>query len=501
MVMQMNYLSQRSAQNTKQKSGGKIRPGIKVLNKSSIGNSVAKEIYAKGVATRMKFTEIEKLIKEKTGIPNPLSPRNVPYYTVAKSDFGMPEVADRIIELYGEIRDGDPEKRLYRFPVVFYSDDLNVTYPNKFNRFGGEPNYESVYGENNVRYCQYLPEVTQEMVEEQRAKRFKRAPRREMVIRGECDPNICSEFLQGQCKFRGSLNFYIPGVPSLAPLVMETTSEYAAEAIYADLERLVLLYGGIPRSDPRNPGAPLFFITKVQEPRTYFENGVKKMGTQWVPKLQANVDIGGLLQNHEALRVTHTAPAAWLQAPKGMPDARVLPPAQQLSGPSVTGEVAAPESEQHVPSPEVQQAAAAGDNQAEKSEDDLLSDLETMIATAGVDEGTAADYFDLKLGIEWKEDRETILKAIGIMNDFASRNTVGVGSIMAISAKVAELELNPEDFGKYCFLKFGKGYRSDAKKLVAVYQHLHELSQSGKEMAQQFIKSTIADSTQAATAA
>lgn len=501
MVMKMSILSQRSAENSKQKSGGKIRPGIKVLTKKAMENSKATAIYDKGVAIQKKFSEIEKEIVDATGLSNPMYPRNVPYFTVAASDFGMPEVARIIVDKYGEVRGNDPVKRLYRFPVVFHSDDLGVVYPNEFKRYGGEPGYQSHYGDDGERYCQYLPPVTKEMVEQQRANRIKRAPRRQMTIRGLCEPHICPEYLQGQCKFRGSLNFYIPGVPSSSPLVMETTSEYAAEAIYTDLERIVSLYGGIPRSNPKNPGVPLFWITKVQETRSYFEEGVKKMGLQWVPKLQADIDIGGLLQNQETLQVGHTAPAAWLAAPKGMPDALMLPPSQQLAAPvnninnvQETPEVQPQAVTQEVPQVAAQPAAPAAEA-PERTEEELLDDLEGLLAVAGVENNAGADYFDLKLGVEWKESRETILKAIGIMNDFTTRGAVGIAALMGIAVKANELELSSNDFGNYALGMFGKGYTKDAKKLDALLKHFVELSEGGKEMAQAHIKASLQNAT------
>lgn len=247
----MSILSERSAGGEHIiKLGGRIRPGIKVLTRSAQSNKRAQQIYNEGVLRRLKFSEIEKQIKLETGIENPMYPKNTPYFNVAASDFGMPEIATEIIEKWGEMRGDDTEKHLYRFPIVFHSDNLFDIYPNQLKRYGGLPNFESHYGEDNVRYCRYLPLVTQEMLAQQKAQRIKRPPRRTMVIRHKCEPNTCEEFLAGQCRFRGELRFYIPNIPTTGLLGMSTTSQYAAETIWGDLERIYHMFGFIPRSNP-----------------------------------------------------------------------------------------------------------------------------------------------------------------------------------------------------------------------------------------------------------
>ena len=96
--------------------GGKLRAGIKVLTSSAMQNPQAKAIYEQGVQAGKSFEEIEREIT--TALPDvkhPLVPKNVPYFTVRRQDFAMPEIADQILQQYGEDR-GDGVKRLYRFP-------------------------------------------------------------------------------------------------------------------------------------------------------------------------------------------------------------------------------------------------------------------------------------------------------------------------------------------------------------------------------------------------
>ena len=99
--------------------GGKIRAGIKVLTQAAARHPEALLIYEAGVKSGKAFDEIEtEITRAAPDLKYPLVPKNVPYFTVRRSDFAMPEVADLILEKFGE-DGGDGLRRLYRFPVVF----------------------------------------------------------------------------------------------------------------------------------------------------------------------------------------------------------------------------------------------------------------------------------------------------------------------------------------------------------------------------------------------
>jgi len=465
--MRMSILSDRSANSGNQiKLGGKIRPGIKVLTREASSNPKARDIYNRGVEARLKFSEIEKEIRDKTGIAPSMYPRNTAFFNVASSDFGMPEIAGLIIDTYGEIREEHSAlKQLYRFPVVFHSDDLSDIYPNQLKRYGGEPGYESHYGEDGQRYCRYLPEVTAEQLAEQRSRRHKRAPRREHVLRGKCDPGSCNEFLQGQCRFRGRLHFYIPGIPSTGLLGMETTSEYAAENIWSDLERIHQALGGIPRSNPNKPGAPIFWITKVLEQRTYFdERGKKQIGYQWVPKLQADIDIGSLLTKGVVPQLAMSStPVAWLAAPKGMPNAQMLGAsgAELMSGePNVAG----------------RQATTQG--QSPLSVDQSLSpsdQLERLIDEMGLEHDEVGRYLDLKLGFEWLNDDEQVSRGVAILRDLSRVGASCAVLLIRLSVKSSDWGISHEDFVGYACKKYGKGFTSKQQVLETILVELDDL--------------------------
>lgn len=453
--MKVSVLSTRASNSDQQaRLGGKIRAGIKVLTNKAKSNAKAVAIYDDGVNKRLKFSEIEKRIKDETGLENAMYPRNTPYFNVASSDFGMPEIAQLIVDTYGEVREHDEQKQLYRFPVVFHSDDLNAVYPNQFKRHGHEPHYESHYGEDGVRYCRYLPEVSNEQAAAMRVRRIKKLPRREKVIRGTCDPATCNEFLQGQCKFRGRLLFYIPGIPSTGLIGMETSSEYAAEGIWADLERIRDALGTIPRYNPKKPGEPIFWITKFLEPRTYFDaNGEKKNGFQWVPKLQADIDIGAVLTSGAPLALPRSdTPVAWLSQPKGMPGAPLLQSPDAGFSDQVV--VAQPIAQVDVePTPQDQ--------------------LDALITKMGLNEDLVMEYFDAKIAQSWEKEPAHVRQAIHILGDLERKGPICAAKLINISLKATRMGLNTRDFNAYAFAKHGRGFTGNEAALDSL---LHDLA-------------------------
>src|SRR6202521_768261 len=97
-------------------TAGKIRAGIMVLTKAAAGNAKAKEIYERGAKANLPFEDIEKEIN--AAVPelrNPLTPKNVPWFTVRPADFPNSEIARHIMEGFGDQR-GDSELHLYTFP-------------------------------------------------------------------------------------------------------------------------------------------------------------------------------------------------------------------------------------------------------------------------------------------------------------------------------------------------------------------------------------------------
>lgn len=465
--MKFSVLSTRAANTDQQiRLGGKIRAGIKVLTNAAKGNPKAVSIYNEGVEKRLKFTDIEKRIKDATGLTNPMFPRNTPFFNVAASDFGMPEIAALIVDTYGEIREHSDKKQLYRFPVVFHSDDLNEVYPNQFKRHGFEPHYESHYGEDGERYCRYLPTVSDEQAAQIRARRIKKVPRREKVVRGVCDPGSCHEFGQGQCKFRGRLLFYVPGIPNTGMLGMETSSEYAAEGIWSDLERIRDALGTIPRWNPNKPGAPIFWITKSLEPRTYFdEHGKKQSGFQWVPKLQADIDIGALLSSGKVMALPSAqTPVAWLSQPKGMPEAVLLPAGEATP---------------------VQQE---GQGTQQQDAPDVNDQLDSLVEAMGLDNELVMQYFDIKIAQSWENDTAHVETAIKMLEPLKRLGNECAAKLIGLSVRVSQMGIAPADFSAYALARYGKGYTAKIDVLSRIEADIEELAKLPRDAAIAHVK-------------
>jgi len=115
---------------------GRIRSGVKVLTTSAAQEPKAKALYDAGLADGKSFDDIEAEITHALPeLKHPLVPKNVPYFTVRRPDFAMPEVAELILDKFGEER-GDGVRRLYRFPVVFPADAWQAIMPHALMCYG-----------------------------------------------------------------------------------------------------------------------------------------------------------------------------------------------------------------------------------------------------------------------------------------------------------------------------------------------------------------------------
>lgn len=312
----MSYFSEKMSARPRTSYAGVIRPGIRRLTRAAQEHPRSAEIRAifnRADQGEMRFEEAQKAIEKQTGLANSMHPSNAPYFSVFATDFTVPEHARLLMEKYGEDR-GDG-RRLYRFPVVFPTVDIDRILPGGFKRSKGEPGYFSTQGLDGVRYCTYYEHITPEQIQEQRRQRIiqvRPAPK----IRGQCDPGKCREFTEGSCRFVGELNFYIPGVPVGGLLKLTTGSEHASEAIYMELARIKEVLGTIPQIHPFDPGTPPFMITKELQPRTYYDprTGERKRAENWVPILVPTFDMGALISGAQPLLERKMTPQAWLAA-------------------------------------------------------------------------------------------------------------------------------------------------------------------------------------------
>jgi hypothetical protein len=276
--------------------GGRIRAGVKVLTTSAAQEPRAKALYDAGVAAGRSFDDIEaEIVRAVPELRHPLVPKNVPYFTVRRGDFAMPELADRMVMQFGEDR-GDGVVRLYRFPVVFPADRWESIMPHALMCYGAsELKYWSSYSaDGRERSCMTFAPVPVDS--------GKRAIRifggRRHVKRdangGRCEPESCPEYQARQCNLTGRFIFLIPGISSIHPIELATNSFYAMNAARQTLETVGFLRGG--RIGGFLDGRTSFWITKrLHEVSMIGEDGAPRRVPQWLIELEAPIDLTRLL--------------------------------------------------------------------------------------------------------------------------------------------------------------------------------------------------------------
>lgn len=442
-----NSILSAAAHEQKLRPQGRIRPGIKELTNKAKANQTAVKIYEDGVKERLKYSEIEKKITDATGITYPLYPKNTEYFSISKDDFGMPEVAECIINRYGESRNGGP-KRLYRFPIVFHSGDLNEVFPNSYKCYtAGGLSFESDYDQNGCRVCKHFPIITQEDIDRQKALRIKRMPPRQKVSRGICSPIECKEYLEGLCKFKGTLMFYIPNTPA-GLLGVESSSHIASLDIWNQLETISRALGEIPRTSANPNTQYIFYLTKMKVLRRYYdENGKKHIGEQWVVALQSEIDVGTLLMKGAVIN-RNKVPTSW-----------------QLPG------------NQEVDSQEKPMLEADGHEQVQVNGIDprekYREELQSIIHDHCLKEQDLYAYFEATSGSDWFESLDALKSGVEfIRQHFLPRGPEVGGQLLQIWTLAKKLKF--KNFREWAFKKFGENWMKDTKTLEQVKHDLAE---------------------------
>ena len=280
-------------------AAGRIRAGVKVLTANAAREPKAQELYYAGMAAGKSFDDIEaEIIRAIPELRHPLVPKNVPYFTVRRSDFAMPELADLILEKFGEDR-GDGARRLYRFPVVFPSDSWQVIMPHALMCYGAnELKYWSEYShDGRERSCITFARVP---VDHSGKRAIRIFGGRKHVMRtendGRCDPEGCLEYQSKQCNLTGRFIFMIPGIPSLNAIEVATNSFYSLNAARQTLETVAFLRGG--QISGFLDGRTSFWITKkLHEVAMIDDDGQPRRVPQWLIELEAPVDLTRLLRD------------------------------------------------------------------------------------------------------------------------------------------------------------------------------------------------------------
>ena len=286
-------------------TAGKIRPGIMRLTRAAAENPKAIEAYEAGVRAGRDWQTIQRAVKAAMGEKadnsyRPMTPQNVPYFTVRRSDFASPEIADMIMEHYGE--DRGEGLHLYRIPVVFPVDSWQAVLPHRLAAYTrSELLYWSRYV-GDTRYCYTRGATTYD----ERSKRYARPfGGRPEVLRdwneGRCDPEHCPQYQAQpqQCRLTGSLIFHIWKIPGNA-VELPTTSFYSLQGMRQQLELMMHMRGRIAGT---SNGSPMFYLAKREEEVSMYDisEGKAKRTKQWITVLETTADIGALLTAPEDL--------------------------------------------------------------------------------------------------------------------------------------------------------------------------------------------------------
>lgn len=324
---------------------GRIRAGIKVLTRRAVENERVRAIYERGVGQGKSFDTIEREIADAApDLKNPLTPKNVPYFTVRGEDFPNPEVARQITDLFAEDR-GDGVKRLYRFPVVFPADAWQSVMPHELVAWtASERRFWSEYSEDGqTRYCTTHAPVPVDSGT-RRAIRIwgGRKTMRRADNGGLCDPESCREYQDRKCNLSGRFIFFIPGIKSISAFELPTNSFYAMNAAIQKFQTIGFMRGGRISGFLDGKHTP-FYITKrlVDVPRID-EEGRAVRTSQWLIELEAPVDVAALLRPDEGLDAAEARAAEAVAVLDGVPAGIGIEAGSTIGDRGVT-EVPAPE--------------------------------------------------------------------------------------------------------------------------------------------------------------
>lgn len=272
---------------------GKIRAGVKVLKKAFSDNEQAVEIYQRGVDKGQPWDTIDYWIKQKLNQKvSVLVPKNVPYFTARGSDFTMPEVADKLMELYGEDKGDGEGVHLYRFPIILPLDNWQAIIPHGLTCYSrNELRYRSEYDTNGNRFCKMPSPVRRDPKNNRAIRPFGGRPWQLRTENdGVCAPEECPEYQSRACSLSGRIVFYVPGIPGTGALAIPTTSFYSLKQAREKLEMVFYARGG--RISGMHNGKPIFCITKVQrEVSMIDQSGNSKRVKQWLIELEADIDM------------------------------------------------------------------------------------------------------------------------------------------------------------------------------------------------------------------
>jgi len=308
--------------------GGTIRGGIMVPSQQAKANGPLMRAYETAVAAGTPYQKINADLRKQFNLDgNPLYPVNTPYFVVRPGDFATPEIAGRLLDLYGE--DKGEGLHLYRFPIILTVDSWLQVIPHQFSCYTARQRvYWSEYGADGTRYC-----LTRIPVEPD--PRSRRIPKvwggRESVLRnsneGICEPKNCPEFRAGACKLTGQILFFVPRIPGISALQVKTTSIYSLAQIRDQLNTVAFIRGG--RISGLHQGNPIFYLTKKRQTisRVDPKTGEGTRVEQILINLESTLNIAALMEDAPQIEHRASESVTMLAAPEAHKEPEKAPEA------------------------------------------------------------------------------------------------------------------------------------------------------------------------------
>jgi hypothetical protein len=281
---------------------GVIRPGIMKPKNSCTDQDKAR--YEAMLEEGATWDEIDRALGVDGKGKSKLIPANVDYFSIRPRDCLNPAHEKEIHRLYG-----DEDGKLRRLPVMFPVNEWWKIIDHSLRCFGQsgirfKSKFKEVHINNQidaVRVCQYPMEEAGKVFG---GRKWGERP---------CDPDTCREYQSGDCKFGGTLSFYIPGISGIGVWVLPTTSWYSLVNIKSTLEFVAgITKGQLARLFYEKK--PLFILQKVYrdisvvDPKT----GKAARREQWLIHLDIPVDMTSLVlyyQEQEILKRSQVATA------------------------------------------------------------------------------------------------------------------------------------------------------------------------------------------------
>lgn len=426
---------------------GTIRPGIQVLTAKAASQGQAKRLYELGCQKGLSFDAIAKTITDQVpGLEHPLRPVNVPYFTARSGDFSMPDAAARLNDLYGE--DRGEGKHLYRFPVVFCTDQIEQVLSYKLQCWAsGKLKYWAEFGPNGERRCMTYAPVPKHGNSKRPVRLF---GGRSVITRpgngGLCDPLNCPEYQSKNCNQDGRIHFIVPGVPSLGQFCVPTRSFYSISAIAGTLAHVAEMSGG--RIAGFLNQQKTFWLSKVYKDVTRIDDqGEPVNGPAWLISLDGDLDMSQLLLQKTQQAALPAADRAVQMLSAPAPDDSLLVPMALAHEVNQIGAAQMPHAGEAPTTGAVPSNDAGNLTEAELLKG-LRHELMELVEQLGIDNEVFRDVAVGQFGgADWAKAIKTLQPAMEILKKIRE-------PFVAMSKRLGEYGISFDEYNAYAQLRF-----------------------------------------------